>query len=244
MAVLAGPVGGVGIGHQDQMLDRPAQPRRIHPPGRLDQDRFGLQLHMVSQLTGAAGDRLGMRGRDLPGTQGGGGLRQRTTEQRPGGPHAAVGGIDTQPAAGAQPRGGRGSVLALVGPGGAAGVDGGEPPQPLAFEAVQQAPHPQQVLSQGGISQPVQILGGQRVHGRHQPGQAVRRSRRSRPRLVGRMCVRVHDRNLIKLRSQSKHRTRNVDNYSSWKLCGTTPAPNHSPSLIETNHGAGACMGP
>jgi hypothetical protein len=62
----------------------------------------------------------------------------------------------------------------LVGAGGAAAVDGGELAQPLALQAVQQPPQPQHALGQGGVGQPVPVLGGEVVHyrlqGRHWSG--------------------------------------------------------------------------
>ena len=61
----------------------------------------------------------------------------------------------------------------MVGPGRAAGVDRGELLQPLAFQAVQQAPQLEHLLGQGGVGQPVQILGGKVAHSRREPGQPL-----------------------------------------------------------------------
>jgi hypothetical protein len=49
----------------------------------------------------------------------------------------------------------------VVGPGGPAGVHGGQLGQPVAFQAVQQPPQPKDPLGRDRISQAVQVLGGQ-----------------------------------------------------------------------------------
>ena len=86
----------------------------------------------------------------------------------PRGPHA-------QP--GAQPAGGRGRQLALVGAGGPAGVEGGQPAQPLAVPAVGLALPFQDVLGRFGVAEPVQVLGSQFVHRPWQPRELSGRSR-------------------------------------------------------------------
>ena len=77
-------------------------------------------------------------------------------------------------------------------PGGAAGVHGGEFSEPLAFQAVHQPPQDQDPLGPNRVGQPVQVLGGQPVHGHRQRRQPVRCSERR----AGRICVRVHGGNL------------------------------------------------
>jgi hypothetical protein len=50
--------------------------------------------------------------------------------------------------------------LVLLGPGGAAAVDGGEFFEPVAFQPVDQLPQDQDPFGQDGVGQPLQILGG------------------------------------------------------------------------------------
>jgi hypothetical protein len=42
----------------------------------------------------------------------------------------------------------------------------------VTFQPVQQPPQRQDLLGQGGIGQPVQVLGGQRIYGGGQGGQS------------------------------------------------------------------------
>jgi hypothetical protein len=70
VAVVAGPVGTLGVGDLAQLPNQPPQLRRIDPAGRLQQDRVGLELHMLREVLGAVGHHSGVRGRDLPSTQG------------------------------------------------------------------------------------------------------------------------------------------------------------------------------
>jgi hypothetical protein len=74
MTARSGPVGPVRVGDLAQMGDGLAQPRRIHPPGGLEQHGFGRQLDVVGELVGAVGNHLGVGGRDLAADQGRGGL--------------------------------------------------------------------------------------------------------------------------------------------------------------------------
>ena len=92
--------------------------------------------------------------------------------------YVATNGSDSNPGTqaqpGPQPGGGRAQLLVLLGPGGAAGVHGGEFSEPLAFQTVHQPPQDQDPLGPDRVSQPVQVLGGQPVHGHRQRRQPVR----------------------------------------------------------------------
>ena len=90
----------------------------------------------------------------------------------------------------AQPGRGRAHLLAGFGAGGPAGVDPGQFLEPLAFQAVHQPPQDRDPLGPDQIAELVQVLGGQPVGNHDQGGQPVP------VRRLGRMCVRVHDRNL------------------------------------------------
>jgi hypothetical protein len=92
----------------------------------------------------------------------------------------------------AQPGRGRADLLALFGAGGAAAGDGGQLLEPVAFEAVEQLSQLQDLGGQGGISQAVQVLGGQAVHGRPQGGQPTGLA----AVFLSRTGVRVHAGNL------------------------------------------------
>jgi hypothetical protein len=63
----------------------------------------------------------------------------------------------------AEPAGGRGRLNALVGAGGPAGVDAGQFVQPVAFQAVQQPPQPQDPFGPDAVGKAVQVLGGQLI---------------------------------------------------------------------------------
>jgi hypothetical protein len=91
-------------------------------------------------MAGALGQDPGMGRRDHPIAERGGGLGEGPAEQRPGGPDGVVSRADAHAQAVAQPAGGRGRWLVLVGAGGSEGVNAGEFLEPLAFEAVQQPP--------------------------------------------------------------------------------------------------------
>jgi hypothetical protein len=71
--------------------------------------------------------------------------------QRSGGAHEASGGAGTHAEAVAEPGGGRASLEAVLGAGGAAAVDRGQGSQPLAFEAVKLPPHLKDLFGQGGV---------------------------------------------------------------------------------------------
>ena len=149
-----GPVGPVRVGDLAQMGDGLAQPRRVHPPSGLEQHGFGVQLDMVGELVGAVGDHLGVGGRDLAADQSLSGPGEGTAEQGPGGLDAAASRLSAHPQPGPQPGRRRGSLLALVGPGGAAGVQVGELLEPQAFETVQQPPQCQYPLGRTASVRP------------------------------------------------------------------------------------------
>jgi hypothetical protein len=88
------------------MGDDPAQPRRVQPPGRLHQHRFGLGGQMVGQIVGAGGQHLGVGRGDVPGGQGLGGAGQRAPVQRAGGADQAGSGPGTHMEPVAEPGGG------------------------------------------------------------------------------------------------------------------------------------------
>jgi hypothetical protein len=60
-----------------------------------------------------------------------------------------------------------------VGPGGPAGIDGGQLLEPVAFQAIQLPPQPKDLFGQGGVGQAVQVLGGQLVDGGGRGGRGV-----------------------------------------------------------------------
>jgi hypothetical protein len=71
----------------------------------------------------------------------------------------------------------------VVGAGGPPTIHAREFLQPVAFQAIQQPPQRKDPLSPNSIRQTVQVLGGQLIDRRGQPGQVVRPAR---------MCVRFH----------------------------------------------------
>src|SRR5215207_4186454 len=83
-----------------------------------------------------------------------------SAEQGPGRPDGAGGGAGAQVEPVAEPGRGRPDLLAGLGPGRPAGVDGRELVEPVAFQAVQQPPQLQDLCGQGGIGQTVKVLGG------------------------------------------------------------------------------------
>jgi hypothetical protein len=111
----------------------------------------------------------------------------RAAVQGAGDPDALVGGGVAHAGAGAQPGGGGLDRGALVGTGGAAAVDPGQLPQPLAFQAFQQSTKDQDPPGGLRVGEGVEVLGGQLLHRGGQPVQPARLRRR--------MCVRVHARN-------------------------------------------------
>jgi hypothetical protein len=66
----------------------------------------------------------------------------------------------------------------------------------VALQPIHQPPQDQDLIGQGGISQPVQIHGRQPIHGHCQGRQVIRSPGPQPGRLADRMCVRVHGRNL------------------------------------------------
>jgi hypothetical protein len=127
---------------------------------RRHQHRFGLGRDLGGQVPGAGGQHGGVGDRELAVGQGGGGVGQGAAEHRPG-PGAA--------GCGASRRSG-GAWTPWSAP---AGVDGGRFGQPVAFQAVQQPPQPQDRLGPGGVGQAVQVLGGQAVDRGGQGGQGI-----------------------------------------------------------------------
>ena len=107
------------------------------------------------------GDHRGMGDRQLTVRQCGRGPGQRAAEQGPGGPDRALGGAGAQAEPVPKPGGGGPGLLVLVGPGGAAGVHGGQFLEPVAFEAVDQPPQGQDPLGQRHVVQAVEVLGCQ-----------------------------------------------------------------------------------
>jgi hypothetical protein len=63
-----------------------------------------------------------------------------------------------------------GGLDALVGAGGPADVHGGEFVEPVAFQAVDQPPQPEDSFGQGGVGQAGQVVGGQLIDRRGQSG--------------------------------------------------------------------------
>jgi hypothetical protein len=222
------------------MPDDPPQPWWVQPAGRLQQHRFGLDRGGGGQLVGAVGQHAAVGGRQLAVGQGLAGLSEGATEQGPGGADAAVGGAGAHPEAGPQPTGRGGRLEAVFGAGSAAGIDGREGLEPVAFQAVQQPPQRQHPLGRDRVSQAVEVLSGQLVDGRRQGGQGIawlgggaggqlvrspgrrsgrlpgavpdRISGRMVGRLPGRMCVRFHDGNLSSPRPNTSTNPKIVDN--------------------------------
>jgi hypothetical protein len=164
MAPLGLGVGPVGVGRLLQVRDGLSQPGWVQPPGGRHQHRLRLGGGAGGEVVGAGSQHRGVGGRQLPGAQGLGGPGEGAAEQGPGGPDGAVGGGGAQPQPTPQPAGGRGGRDGLLGPGGPAAVDGGQPPEPLALKAVDQPPQPQGLLGEGGVGQPVEVLGGQPIN--------------------------------------------------------------------------------
>jgi hypothetical protein len=126
-------VGTVRVDHLDQMPDGLAQPRRVQPAGCLHQHRVGLQLHVLREALGALGDHPGMGRRDRPTGQRRRRLGQGPAKEGPGGPDRGSSRTGAHPEAAAQPGRRRPHLLTLVGAGRSLGIDGRDPPQPLAF---------------------------------------------------------------------------------------------------------------
>jgi hypothetical protein len=127
----------VGVGDQAQVGDQAAESGWVQPPGRLHQHRFGLGGGVGGQILGAGGQHRGVDWGELAGGQRLGGRGQGAAEQGPGGPDPAAGGGGAGVEAAAEPAGGGAELDALVGAGGAVGVDPGQLSEPVAFQAVQ-----------------------------------------------------------------------------------------------------------
>ena len=168
MAALGLLVGTLGVGDPAQVADDLAQPGRIQPPGRLHQHRLSLGGELVGELLGACSQDGGVSDRQLPVGQRLGRLGQGATEQGPGRPDRAVGGPGAHPQPGPEPAGGRADLDPVLGPGGAAGIHGGQLGQPVAFQPVHQPPQPQDPFGPDRVRQAVQVLGGQPLDGRGQ----------------------------------------------------------------------------
>ena len=160
MAPLPLAVGAVGVGELEQAPQEPPQPTRVQLSGRLQQDWFGLEGHLVGQGLGAVGEDLGVGGRDRSVGEGVGGFGQGAAEQGSGGPDGAGGRPVAQVEAVAEPGGGRADLLVGFGAGGTAGVDPGEFLEPLAVQAVGQLPQRQGPLGPDPVAESVQVSGG------------------------------------------------------------------------------------
>jgi hypothetical protein len=177
---------------------------------------------------------------EFPADQGLAGRGERTTEHGPGRPHKASRSASTQAQPGAQPSGGRANLLPLVSPGNAAGIDGRELLEPVAFQAVHQSPQGQHLLGQHRISQPVYILRGQVLDGCCQRGQLVWASGRELGCLADRMCVRVHGGNLSSPPPNASTNLQSGDNFTrAGGRSGSSPARPVKVSLVP-----GERMGP
>jgi len=187
--ILMAPLGAVAlalwVGHQPQMPQEPPQPGWVQPPGGIHQHGFGLGGDVEGEVLGAGGQHGGVGSREVPVGHGLGRRSQGAAEQGPGGPHGTAGRGRAHAEPAAEPAGGGGGLDALVGAGGAAGVDPSEFGQPVAFQTVQQPPQDQHPLGPNRIRHASQILGDQLIDQRGQAHQTIRR-----------MCVRVHGGNL------------------------------------------------
>jgi hypothetical protein len=193
------------------MRDSPSQPRWVQPAGGLRQDRFGLGGNMIGEVVGAVGEHAGVGRGELPGGHGLAGLGQGAAVQRPGGPHQAGGGGRAHAEAVAEPPSGGAGLHALLSPGSPAGIHRGQLAQPLAFQAVHQPPQGHDPLGHGAISQLVRVLVGEVLELGHQR----RKPRRCAGRVAGRMCVRVHGRNLSTSQLKARTNPKIGDNFSS-----------------------------
>jgi hypothetical protein len=100
---------------------------------------------------------------DLAIGEGVGGAGQGAAVQRAGDPDPLVGVGVAHAGAVAQPGGGGLGGHPLVGAGGAAPVDGGQFPQPLAFQPLDEPAQDQHPLGGLGVGEGIQVLGGQLV---------------------------------------------------------------------------------
>ena len=174
MAPLGLSVGTLRVGHQAQMTDDPSQPRRIQPPGRFHQHRFGSAVTWAGRSWVPAASTWAWAGESSPSANAwavrvrGPRYRARAVRTRLlAAPalmrkrlrsHPAVEEACTPWSAPAAPRA---STAARVA-------------QPLAFLSVLLPPQDQEPFDQGGVGEPVQLLGGQPIHRRHQRPQLGR----------------------------------------------------------------------
>jgi hypothetical protein len=186
---LLGPVSfAIRIGDQAQVGEGPSQPWRVQLPSGFEQDRLSLGDGMGLEVVGAISQHRGMGRGDLPIGQCLSGRRQWAAEHRSGGPHRTMGNTGPHAGSGPQPTGRGGGLDPLLSPSSTAAVDGGQLPQPAAFEAIHEPSQLKDPFGQDPISQPVGVLGGEDgelVDDRGQPGW-----------WLSRMCVRVHGGNL------------------------------------------------
>jgi len=114
-------------------------------------------------VQGAGGQHLSVSDRDLPGAQRRSRLREGSRIQGPGGADRGGGGGGGHPEPGPQPGGGGAELAVLFGAGGAAGVDGGQALEPTGLESVDLGLQLQGLFGQGGVGQPVEVLGEEGV---------------------------------------------------------------------------------
>jgi hypothetical protein len=189
---------------------------------------------MIGEVVGAVGEHAGVGRGELPGGHGLAGLGQGAAVQRPGGPHQAGGGGRAHAEAVAEPPSGGAGLHALLSPGSPAGIHRGQLAQPLAFQAVHQPPQGHDPLGHGAISQLVRVLVGEVLELGHQR----RKPRRCAGRVAGRMCVRVHGRNLSTSQLEASTNPKIGDNFPPELGRPSVPAGSR-PTLVP-----GECMGP
>jgi hypothetical protein len=124
----------------------------------------------AGQVGQRAGDGRGVLGGDLAGGERGGG-GQLPAVQGARGADAVVGVAGGHAGFGAQPGAGGAEQHPGLRPGRAFGVDGGQPPQPLALGALEQAAQLQHLPGCHRVGQGGDVLSGQRVDGRGDAGQ-------------------------------------------------------------------------
>jgi hypothetical protein len=179
----SGPLGG---------LDNPGGPTHLQRLGRRPTENRGQQGH-----GGPQPGRQGMVPAGLPDPLvGSGGIRvAQVLGGRRQGPRNRARAVRTLPLAAPAPMYSRvRSQLAVeaactprFSAGGAASVHGGQGVEPAAFQAIEQPPELEHLVGQGGVRQPIQVLGGQLVHGGDQHRQPIRRAG-SRPGRVPVHC--------------------------------------------------------
>jgi len=131
--------------------------------GGIDQGWFGVADGGGGQLLGAGRQGLGMGGRDGSLTQRRSRLGQGAAEQRPGRPHRRRRRAGRHPQPGPEPAGGGAELNAGFGPGGPAGIHGGQVLEPDPVQAGGQGPELEGLVGHGGVGEPVQVLGVEAV---------------------------------------------------------------------------------